>query len=62
MNETTQPIQAPQGIRLFTLCAREESTALDRNQIRQNLLMRRAELLAQRYIRELRRDATIEFR
>lgn len=62
VNETTQPIQAPQGIRLFTLCAREESTALDRNQIRQNLLMRRAELLAQRYIRELRRDATIEFR
>lgn len=62
VNETTQPIQAPQGVRLFTLCGREESAALDRNQIRQTLLMRRAELLAQRYIRELRRDATIEFR
>lgn len=62
VNETTQPVQAPQGIRLFTLCAREESSALDRNQVRTNLLMRRAELLAQRYIRELRRDATIEFR
>lgn len=62
VNETTQPVQAPQGIRLFTLCGREDSTALDRNQVRQNLLMRRAELLAQRYIRELRRDATIEFR
>ena len=62
VNETTQPIQAPQGVRLFTLCGREESAAFDRNQIRQTLLMRRAELLAQRYIRELRRDATIEFR
>ncbi len=62
VNETTRPIQAPQGIRLFTLCGREEGAALDRNQVRQNLLMHRAELLAQRYIRELRRDATIEFR
>ncbi|HLT78200.1 MAG TPA: peptidylprolyl isomerase [Ferrovibrio sp.] len=62
VNETTQPVQTPQGIRLFTLCAREESGSFDRNQVRQSLLMRRAELLAQRYIRELRRDATIEFR
>ena len=62
VNETTEPVQTPQGIRLFTLCAREESGSFDRNQVRQNLLMRRAELLAQRYIRELRRDATIEFR
>lgn len=62
VNETSLPIQTPRGIHLFTLCGKEESNAFDRNQIRQNLLVRRAELLAQRYIRELRRDATIEFR
>jgi peptidyl-prolyl cis-trans isomerase SurA len=62
VNETSEPVQTPRGVHLFTLCGKEESNAFDRNQIRQNLLIRRAELLAQRYIRELRRDATIEFR
>lgn len=62
VNETSEPVQTPRGVHLFTLCAKEESNAFDRNQIRQNLMVRRAELLAQRYIRELRRDATIEFR
>lgn len=47
---------------LFTVCELEQATAFDRNQIRQTIMLRKAEQLAQRYIRELRRDATIEFR
>ncbi|HEX6956534.1 MAG TPA: peptidylprolyl isomerase [Ferrovibrio sp.] len=62
INQTSEPVQMPKAIHLFTLCGKEEHGAFDRNQIRQNLLLRHAELLAQRYIRELRRDATIEFR
>lgn len=62
VNQTSQPIQTPRAVHLFTLCGKEETNAFDREQIRQTLLLRRAELLAQRYIRELRRDATIEFR
>lgn len=62
INETSQPVRASRAVHLFTLCAKEEVGGLNRNEVRQNLLVRRAELMAQRYIRELRRDATIEFR
>ncbi|WP_341702370.1 peptidylprolyl isomerase [Ferrovibrio sp.] len=62
VNETSDPVATPRAVHLFTLCAREEPDAFDRNQIRQQLLIRKAEQLSQRYLRELRRDATIEFR
>ncbi|WP_300302623.1 peptidylprolyl isomerase [Ferrovibrio sp.] len=62
VNESSQPVSTPRSVHVFTLCAREEATGINRNQVRQSIMVRRAELLAQRYIRELRRDATIEFR
>ncbi|MFN4274831.1 MAG: peptidylprolyl isomerase [Ferrovibrio sp.] len=62
VNESSQPVTSSRAIHVFTLCAREEASGIDRNQVRQSILVRRAELMAQRYIRELRRDATIEFR
>lgn len=62
INETSQPVRASRAIHIFTLCAKQEAAGLNRNEIRQSILARRAELMAQRYIRELRRDATIEFR
>jgi len=62
VNETSQPVVAARAVHLFTLCGREEPNAFDRNQIRQRLLVRKAEQLSQRYLRDLRRDATIEFR
>lgn len=62
VNESSQPVTSSRAVHVFTLCAREEASGIDRNQVRQNILVRRAELMAQRYIRELRRDATIEFR
>ncbi|MFN4310555.1 MAG: peptidylprolyl isomerase [Ferrovibrio sp.] len=62
VNESSQPVTTPRAVHVFTLCAREEASGINRNQVRQSILLRRAELMAQRYIRELRRDATIEFR
>ena len=62
INETSQPVRASRAGHIFTLCAKQEAAGLNRNEIRQGILARRAELMAQRYIRELRRDATIEFR
>lgn len=62
VNESSQPVRASRAVHVFTLCAKQEAAGLNRTEIRQSLLGRRAELMAQRYIRELRRDATIEFR
>lgn len=62
INETSQPVRASRAVHLFTLCAKEDSGGINRAEVRQGILIRRAELMAQRYIRELRRDATIEFR
>ena len=62
VNQTSEPVRATRAVHLFTVCAKEEASSLNRAEVRQSLLVRRAELMAQRYIRELRRDATIEFR
>lgn len=62
VNQTSQPVRASRAVHIFTLCAKEEAGGLNRNEVRQSIFARRAELMAQRYIRELRRDATIEFR
>lgn len=62
VNQTSAPVPTPRAVHLFTVCDLEQATAFDRDQIRQTIMLRKAEQLAQRYIRELRRDATIEFR
>lgn len=62
INQTSEPVRASRAVHIFTLCAKQEAAGLNRNEVRQSILARRSELMAQRYIRELRRDATIEFR
>lgn len=62
VNETSQPVVAARAVHMFTLCGKDEPKAFDRNQIRQRLLVRKAEQLAHRYLQDLRREATIEFR
>lgn len=62
INQTSEPVRASRAVHVFTLCAKQEAAGLNRNEVRQSILVRRSELMAQRYIRELRRDATIEFR
>jgi peptidyl-prolyl cis-trans isomerase SurA len=62
INQTSEPVRASRAVHIFTLCAKQEAAGLNRNEVRQSIVARRSELMAQRYIRELRRDATIEFR
>lgn len=62
-DETSQPVTTPRGVLLFTVCDREDkANEIDTTQVRQNLMQQRMALMAQRYIQDLRRDATIEFR
>lgn len=61
--QTSQPVATPRAVHLFTICAREEpKSGIDRDAVRQNILVQRLQLLNQRYLQDLRRDATIEFR
>ncbi len=62
INQTSEPVRASRAVHIFTLCGKQEAAGLNRNEVRQSIVARRSELMAQRYIRELRRDATIEFR
>jgi peptidyl-prolyl cis-trans isomerase SurA len=62
VNETSQPVVAARAVHLFTLCGKVEPNVFDRNQVRQRLLIRKAEQLSYRYLQDLRREATIEFR
>lgn len=62
INQSSEPVRASRAVHVFTLCAKQEAEGLNRNEVRLSILARRSELMAQRYIRELRRDATIEFR
>ncbi len=58
------PIAGDSAIHVVAVCARNEPQQgqLEREQVRQNLIQRRASLLARRYLRDLRRDAMVEYR
>lgn len=61
--ETSQPVVTQRAVHLFTVCDREQpKDAIDREQIRNTLFNQRLVLMGQRYLQDLRRDATIEFR
>lgn len=63
--ETTEPIRAPAGVVLITLCGRELATGgplPSRDEIENRIVEEQLSLHARRYLRDLRRDATIETR
>ena len=64
VGQTTQPIELPNGVMVLMLCAREAtgSTQAEAEQIRRQLENRRFEILAQRYLRDLRRNAFVDVR
>jgi peptidyl-prolyl cis-trans isomerase SurA len=64
VGQTTQPIELPNGVMVLMLCARETtgSTQAEAEQIRRQLENRRFEILAQRYLRDLRRNAFVDVR
>jgi peptidyl-prolyl cis-trans isomerase SurA len=54
----SEPLQVAGGYAVLMVC--ERSGGIDREQIRQNLQRERLNMLAQRYMRDLRRQANIE--
>lgn len=61
VGKASAPVVTDRAIHVFVVCAREEP-AIDRDQIRQGMVSRRVELMARRYMRDLRRDALVEIR
>lgn len=64
IGQPSQPIERSTGIHVFMVCERsaKRSSALDRDQIRTQIRQQRLTMMARRYLRDLRRDATIEYR
>jgi peptidyl-prolyl cis-trans isomerase SurA len=64
VNQTSEPIPVENGVRLVTICARNDDDAglPSRQEIRQRLGDRRLNMLVQRYMRELRRTAFVDVR
>lgn len=64
IGKVSRPMRRPRGIVLLMVCDREEPEALvpDRDQVAEFLLNKRLELMARRYLRDIRRAATVDKR
>lgn len=64
VGEASAPMRIDQGLLMLMVCAREEapSTLPSRDEITENLLRQRLDLLARRYLRDLRRAAFVDVR
>lgn len=61
--QTAGPFRVAEGLQVVALCSREGGTGLPaRDAIGQQILLQKLEAAARRYMRELRRTATIEFK
>lgn len=63
-NQISQPLRGPNGIMLLMVCDREAQSAVlpSREQIRDQLYGQKLDLLARRYLRDLRRAAFLDVR
>ena len=61
IGQPSVPLQVEGGVAVYTVCLREGG-GIDRQAIESNLRAERIELLARRYMRDLRRDANVEIR
>ncbi len=64
IGKASAPIETGSAAQVLAVCAREEAAApkLDADQIRIGLVNRRADMMQRRYLRDLRRDASLEIR
>ncbi len=64
VGEPTAPVRSKRGVHILMVCDREEreSTLPDRAAVREALTIKRMETLSRSYLRDLRRDAYIDFR
>ncbi len=61
IGQASAPMEIPGGLRILVVCERTEN-AVDRDQIRDRLSAQKLDLLARRYMRELRRRANVDIR
>lgn len=62
--EHTDILNTPEGLVIFFVCGRRmpEATLPTREQVEQQLTQQRVSMMARRYLRDLRRDAIIEYK
>ena len=58
------PVTTPDGIELYAVCDRKDDLGIEisRDQISENIFSQRVSMMARRHLRDLRRDAVVEFR
>lgn len=61
IGQPSAPIRVPTGVSILVVCSREFD-GIDRERIRQSLVNQRLDMLARRYLRDLRRSASVEVR
>ena len=64
IGKASEPLQTDNGIHVLFVCSRKDSVTKlpTKDEIRQSLLTQRLELAVRRYLRDLRRDAVVEYR
>lgn len=62
--QLTAPVQTPDGPALFIVCDRKDNLGVDisRDSIADNIFSQRVSMMARRHLRDLRRDAVVEYR
>lgn len=61
VGEPSAPLRVGGGVGVLAVCERQKAT-IDRNEIRQRLMQERGNMLTQRYMRDLRRQAFVDIR
>ncbi|MCG8360716.1 MAG: peptidylprolyl isomerase [Kiloniellales bacterium] len=61
IGQPSDPVQLSGGVGILVVCEREDGT-VDRDRIYESLLSQRLNLLARRYMRDLRRQANVDLR
>ena len=58
------PVTTPDGIELYAVCDRKDDLGIEisRDQISENIFSQRVSMMARRHLRDLRRDAVVEYR
>ncbi len=64
VGEVSRPVQGSDGVHVFMVCDRQEPQVEepDRDAIQNNIGQTRLSMMARRYLRDLRRDAVVEYR
>jgi peptidyl-prolyl cis-trans isomerase SurA len=61
IGQASAPIEVPGGLSILIVCERTDS-GIDRDKIRDRLSAQRLDMLARRYMRDLRRSANVDIR